>query len=263
MLVTQPRRISAVGVATRVAQERAEQVGGVVGYSVRLDSRRSARTRLLFCTTGGETRQSSVPILTCPCCTEVLSASYHFMCSPTRFHGLCSLQCECASALPGVVLRRLLSDPVLEGVTHVVVDEVHERSADSDLLLLLLRDLLRAGSNSKLRIVLMSATAEADAFMQYFDAALDKVCCLVCTLGSSSKIQCQGELKLCLLCMLLMSRYPTCIFFAGKAGEFCFHCEHCWLYSSFPRCIFGGCSGTDWLPDWPHLQVSCCLFGHL
>ena len=73
------------------------------------------------------------------------------------------------------MLRRLLSDPALEGVTHVVVDEVHERSADSDLLLLLLRDLLRAGLNSKLRIVLMSATAEADAFMQYFDAALDKV----------------------------------------------------------------------------------------
>ena len=62
MLVTQPRRISAVGVAARVAQERAEQVGDVVGYSVRLDSRRSARTRLLFCTTGVQTRQSPVSI---------------------------------------------------------------------------------------------------------------------------------------------------------------------------------------------------------
>lgn len=52
IVVTQPRRISAVGVAGRVAQERGEQVGQVVGYSVRLDSRTSMRTRLLFCTTG-------------------------------------------------------------------------------------------------------------------------------------------------------------------------------------------------------------------
>ena len=77
--------------------------------------------------------------------------------------------------LPGVVLRRLLSDPALDGVTHVVVDEVHERSADSDLLLLLLRDLLSAGTNPGLRVILMSATAEAGAFVPYFDAALGKV----------------------------------------------------------------------------------------
>lgn len=65
-----------------------------VGYSVRLDSRRSIRTRLLFCTTG-------------------------------------------------ILLRRLLSDPELIGVSHVIVDEVHERSLESDLLLLLLRRLLQ------------------------------------------------------------------------------------------------------------------------
>lgn len=38
--------------AHRVAAERGEAAGGVIGYSVRLDSRRSARTRVLFCTTG-------------------------------------------------------------------------------------------------------------------------------------------------------------------------------------------------------------------
>ncbi len=79
--------------------------------------------------------------------------------------------------MTGVVLRRLLSDPTLEGITHVVVDEVHERSADSDLLLLLLRDLLSMGSNPSLRVVLMSATAEAGAFVQYFDIAPGKVSC--------------------------------------------------------------------------------------
>lgn len=75
----------------------------------------------------------------------------------------------------GVLLRRLLGDPALQGTTHVVVDEVHERSADSDLLLLLLRDLLAAGANQQLRVVLMSATAEAGLFQTYFDAELARV----------------------------------------------------------------------------------------
>ena len=52
IICTQPRRISAIGLASRVAQERAESVGSTVGYSVRLDSKQSKQTRLLFCTTG-------------------------------------------------------------------------------------------------------------------------------------------------------------------------------------------------------------------
>ncbi len=56
----------------------------------------------------------------------------------------------------------------------MVVDEVHERSADSDLLLLLLRNLLASGTNPKLRVVLMSATAEAGLFQTYFDTELAK-----------------------------------------------------------------------------------------
>jgi len=117
IIVTQPRRISAIGLAERVAAERVEKCGDVVGYSVRLESKQSAKTRLLFCTTG-------------------------------------------------VLLRRLLSDPTLENTTHVVLDEVHERSVDSDLLLLLLRRVI--AKNPKIRIVLMSATADADLFDEYF-----------------------------------------------------------------------------------------------
>ena len=52
IICTQPRRISAVGLASRVACERSENVGKTVGYSVRLDSKQSRQTRLLFCTTG-------------------------------------------------------------------------------------------------------------------------------------------------------------------------------------------------------------------
>ena len=52
IICTQPRRISAMGVAQRVAAERAEPLGRMVGYQVRLESKRSRETRLLFCTTG-------------------------------------------------------------------------------------------------------------------------------------------------------------------------------------------------------------------
>ena len=41
ILVSQPRRISAMGLAERVAAERGEKVGQTVGYSVRLESRKS------------------------------------------------------------------------------------------------------------------------------------------------------------------------------------------------------------------------------
>ncbi len=74
----------------------------------------------------------------------------------------------------GILLRRLMSDPELLGVSHVVVDEVHERSVDSDLLLLLLRQLLvRAAVTGRPapRVVLMSATADAQLFARYFEIA--------------------------------------------------------------------------------------------
>ena len=53
ILCTQPRRIAATSLARRVASERGEKVGeGMVGYQVRLESKRNSNTRLLFCTTG-------------------------------------------------------------------------------------------------------------------------------------------------------------------------------------------------------------------
>ena len=50
ILVTQPRRISAISVAARVAVERGSD--GSVGYSIRGESRHTVKTKILFCTTG-------------------------------------------------------------------------------------------------------------------------------------------------------------------------------------------------------------------
>ena len=66
-------------------------------------------------------------------------------------------------------VRRLQEDPTLEGVSHVIVDEAHERSADGDFLLMVLRRLLPRRPD--LRVVLMSATLDAALFEGYFGGA--------------------------------------------------------------------------------------------
>ncbi|KAG0258984.1 hypothetical protein BG011_002879 [Mortierella polycephala] len=67
----------------------------------------------------------------------------------------------------GILLRRLHSDPTLQNVTHVMVDEVHERSVDSDFLLIIIRDLIR--KRKDLKLILMSATINSEFFSGYFD----------------------------------------------------------------------------------------------
>lgn len=66
----------------------------------------------------------------------------------------------------GVLLRKLQSNPSLRGISHVVVDEVHERDINTDLLLALLRSTLN--ENPDLRVVLMSATGDNRRLAQYF-----------------------------------------------------------------------------------------------
>jgi len=66
----------------------------------------------------------------------------------------------------GVLLRRLQQDPNLTGISHVVVDEVHERDALSDFLLVILRDV--ASRRDDFHLVAMSATVDADLFGNYF-----------------------------------------------------------------------------------------------
>ncbi|GJX48291.1 DExH-box ATP-dependent RNA helicase DExH5, mitochondrial isoform X1 [Tanacetum coccineum] len=66
----------------------------------------------------------------------------------------------------GILLRRLLVDRNLKGVTHVIVDEIHERGMNEDFLLIVLKELLPRRPD--LRLVLMSATLDADLFSSYF-----------------------------------------------------------------------------------------------
>jgi ATP-dependent RNA helicase DHX57 len=68
----------------------------------------------------------------------------------------------------GILLRRLMSDHTLDGVTHVIVDEVHERTVENDFLLILLRKLVK---QRDIRVVLMSATFNAALFSEYFEGA--------------------------------------------------------------------------------------------
>lgn len=120
-----------------------------VGYKVRLEGMKGRDTRLLFCTTG-------------------------------------------------ILLRRLLIDRNLKGVTHVFIDEIHERGMNegicllaiffvlanfffpilfvlniihfmADFLLIVLKDLLPR--RPELKLILMSATLNADLFASYFGGA--------------------------------------------------------------------------------------------
>jgi ATP-dependent helicase HrpB len=71
----------------------------------------------------------------------------------------------------GVLLRRLVQDPFLEDVSVVVLDEVHERSLDSDLALAILRE-LRRELRPELALIAMSATAEVERLAAFLDAEI-------------------------------------------------------------------------------------------
>lgn len=58
---------------------------------------------------------------------------------------------------------------MLDSISHVIVDEVHERSEESDFILLILKELLQ--KRSDLKVVLMSATLNAKLFSDYFNDA--------------------------------------------------------------------------------------------
>jgi ATP-dependent RNA helicase DHX29 len=123
---TEPRRISAISLAQRVSEELGEgpkdlgSIRSLVGYAIRLESKTSSQTRLVYATVG-------------------------------------------------VVLRMLESPGGLQEVTHLVIDEVHERSIDTDFLLVILRSLMER--RPELKVILMSATVDAARFSRYLNDA--------------------------------------------------------------------------------------------
>lgn len=65
-------------------------------------------------------------------------------------------------ATAGLFLRRLLADPEVSGIGTVIIDEVHERSLETDVLLALLCEVRQL--RPELRIVVMSATLDSELF---------------------------------------------------------------------------------------------------
>uniref|UniRef100_A0A672K3L0 RNA helicase n=1 Tax=Sinocyclocheilus grahami TaxID=75366 RepID=A0A672K3L0_SINGR len=121
VVVTQPRRISATSLASRVSQELGSEDGpgnksSLCGYQIRMENRSGDATRLLYCTTG-------------------------------------------------VLLCKLQQDRLLSSLTHIV-DEVHERSVQSDFLLTVLKEVVHKSSD--LHLILMSATVDCQKFANYF-----------------------------------------------------------------------------------------------
>lgn len=72
-------------------------------------------------------------------------------------------------ATTGIVMRMLEGSNELREITHLVLDEVHERSIDSDFLLIVLKKLLVRRKD--LKVILMSATVDAERFSNYLGRA--------------------------------------------------------------------------------------------
>ena len=117
IVVTQPRRLSAISVSERIAAERGEKIGGTIGYNIRLESEKSRSTQVMFVT-------------------------------------------------PGVLLRKLQSDPTLEEFSHVIIDEAHERDRFTEFLLIVLRSV--CAQRKSLKLLLMSATMQTTKLSSYF-----------------------------------------------------------------------------------------------
>jgi ATP-dependent RNA helicase DHX29 len=175
VVCTQPRRLAAMSVAERVAEERAEpapgrpgsRIGSALGHlppptpcclAPDLLSKAQMQRLVLAAAFGSRRAQRMQP----PRCR------YHVRLDPAVSHDTRLTFCT-----TGILLRRLASDPTLASVSHVIVDEVHERSLQGDFLFALLKRLVSARHTSghPLKIVLMSATIDLDMLSTYLGGA--------------------------------------------------------------------------------------------
>ncbi|RYR17020.1 hypothetical protein Ahy_B03g061830 isoform A [Arachis hypogaea] len=116
--ITQPRRVAAVTVARRVAQELGVQLGEEVGYAIRFEDRTSHRTRIKYLT-------------------------------------------------DGVLLRESLVNPELNEYSVIILDEAHERSLNTDILMGLMKRLAKIRT-SNLKVLITSATLDGDKVSNFF-----------------------------------------------------------------------------------------------
>ncbi|KAI3895007.1 hypothetical protein MKW92_036794, partial [Papaver armeniacum] len=117
--VTQPRRVAAVSVARRVAQELNVHLGEEVGYTIRFEDRTNEK-------------KTKIKYLT-----------------------------------DGVLLRESLSDPELKQYSVIILDEAHERSLNTDILLGLVKRLVKMRSDN-LKVLITSATLDGAAVSEFF-----------------------------------------------------------------------------------------------
>lgn len=117
---TQPRRIAARSVATRIAQELQSPLGEAVGYKVRFNDKLSA--------------SSYIKLMT-----------------------------------DGILLAETQGDKFLNAYDTIIIDEAHERSLNIDFLLGYLKQLLL--KRPDLKVIVTSATIDADRFSRHFNGA--------------------------------------------------------------------------------------------
>lgn len=119
--VTQPRRVAAINLASRVAEENGTVLGDRVGYSVRFDSKSNKSTKLKYLT-------------------------------------------------DGMLLRELMMDSDLSRYSTIIIDEAHERTILTDLLMGFLKQLLKKRKHDNdFKVIIMSATLDAEKFSKFFD----------------------------------------------------------------------------------------------
>lgn len=117
---TQPRRVAAMSVAARVAEEMGVKVGNEVGYAIRFEDATSDKTVLKYMT-------------------------------------------------DGMLLREFLTEPDLGAYSALMIDEAHERTLHTDILFGLVKDIARF--RPELKLLISSATMDAQKFAKYFDDA--------------------------------------------------------------------------------------------
>ncbi|KAK3737105.1 hypothetical protein RRG08_016411 [Elysia crispata] len=137
VVCTEPRRISATSLAMRVSQEMGEGhlETGVKGLDV------------------GEPKayRNGGPLV-----------GYQIRFESRRGPGTKLVYCT-----TGVILRQLQGSADLNSVSHLIIDEVHERSVQSDFLMIVVKEILTRRSD--LKVILMSATLDSAKFSAYFD----------------------------------------------------------------------------------------------